>query len=373
MAYTYLIVDIDKIKENIKNIRNIDKDAMFAAVIKANAYGLGAVDIAKEIEDDVDYFTVARFSEAKQLRENKIKKPILILGYVDLNDVKACVDLDIEIPIYDLEYAKEINKILQSKVKAHIALDTGHGRIGFRDYELEKIYELKNLNNINIISAFSHFSTADEEDISYTKEQNEKFNYIIEKTKDLFNYKFVHIANDAAVIKHKISKDMIRSGISMYGIYPSDLLKEENEIKLEQAFKLISTVTFVKNVKKGQYISYGRTFQAEKNMDVATISIGYADGYFRAFSNLGEVEIRGKRCKVLGRVCMDQMMVDVTDLDVKIGDSVNIYPNIYEEADKINTIVYELMTAIDMRIPRIYIKNGQIYNKVNYIGEINEG
>ncbi|MDD7306292.1 MAG: alanine racemase [Peptoniphilaceae bacterium] len=372
MCDTFLLVDIDKIKYNLHKLRSLDKDAMFAGVVKANAYGLGAVTICKEIEDEVDYFAVARFDEAYELRNSGIIKPILILGYVCPNDAIKCAKLNIEIPVYDLGLAKQINEILDRKLKVHIALDTGHGRIGFRDYEIDKIKEIKNFENLEVISAFSHFSTADEEDTSYTKLQEKKFTYIIEQTKDTFNYQFTHIANDAGAIKHGITKDMIRSGISLYGIYPSDLLKIEKDIELRQAFSLISTISFVKDVKKGQYISYGRTFRADKAMKVATISIGYADGYPRSFSNKAKVKIAGKEAQILGRVCMDQMMVDVTNINAKIGDRVQIYPDIYQAANSIDTIVYELMTNINMRVPRIYMKDGEIFKKVKYIGEMNE-
>ncbi len=372
MVDTFLLVDIDKIKSNLHKLRNLDKDSMFAGVVKANAYGLGAVTICKEIEDEVDYFAVARFDEAYELRKNGIKKPILILGYVSLEDSIKCCKLDIEVPVYDLDYAKLINDSLENDLKVHIALDTGHGRIGFRDYEIDKIKQIKDLKKLDVVSAFSHFSTADEEDSSYTNLQMEKFTYIINQTRDIFNYKFTHIANDAGAIKHKITKDMVRGGISLYGIYPSDYLRDERDIELDQAFELISTVSFVKEVKKGQYISYGRTYRVKSNMKVATVAIGYADGYPRSFSNKGKVEINGKLAQVLGRVCMDQMMVDVTDIDVKIGDRVKIYPDIYNEASSIDTIVYELMTDINMRVPRLYKKEGKIVKTVKYIGEINE-
>lgn len=372
MPDTYVVIDIDTIRNNIRELKKIDENAKFAAVVKANAYGLGALTISKEIEDLADYYCVARFSEANQLRINNIKKPILILGYVSLDDVKECVELDIDIPIYDLEYAKKINDVIQKPINAHIALDTGHGRIGFREFEIDKIKPLKDLKNINIISAFSHFSTADEADISYTNLQNERFNKIVEECNELFSFDFVHIANDAGAIKHKISKDMIRCGISMYGIYPSNFMKEENDINLEQCFEINSTISFIKNVYKGEFISYGRTFEAKNEMKVATVSIGYADGFLRAFSNRGEVLIKDKLCKVLGRVCMDQIMVDVSNLDCKIGDSVKIYPDIYKEANKSDTIVYELMTSINMRVPRIYKKDGKIFKKIDYFGEIHE-
>ncbi|MDY3006882.1 alanine racemase [Anaerococcus porci] len=353
---TYLEVNLSNIKYNLNAMRNLDKDAMFCAVLKADAYGLGAVKIAKEIEGDIDYIAVARLSEAIELRENSIDTPILILGYVPVENIEKCIKYNIDIAIYDLDLAKAINSCIDNKIKGHLALDTGHSRIGFRDFEIDKIKELKKLDNIDIISAFSHFSTADEEDKSYTKFQYETFNKIIDKVKNDFDFKFVHISNDASAIAHNITKDMVRSGISLFGIYPSDYMRELNQIEIKKTFELYSSVSFIKEVKKGTYISYGRTFKAPKNMKIATISIGYADGYFRKFSNCGTMIINGKPCQVVGRVCMDQVMVDITGLDCKVGDKVIVYSDIYEEANKVDTIVYELMTSVSTRVPRIYKK-----------------
>lgn len=372
MIESYVEIDIDKIIENVQNIRSINPDSMYCAVLKANGYGLGAYKIAEEIEEFVDYFAVARLNEAISLREAGISKPILILGAVYYKDVKKCIDYDIDIPIFDLNYAKKINDYIDKKVNAHILLDTGMGRIGFRDFEENEIRELKSLENLNIISVFTHFSTADEADTSYTQMQHDKFKKIINDINDAFDLKFVHIANSAAAIKHNISKDMMRVGIATYGIYPSDLLREENNVELKQCFSFRSRVIFIKDVEAGTSISYGRTFIADKPMKIATLSIGYADGFIRAFSNLGEVLINGKLCKVVGRVCMDQMMVDVTGIDVKVDDKVIIYPDIYKEASKIDTIPYELMTSINLRVPRIYKKSGKIISIDNYIGEIYE-
>lgn len=372
MIESYVEIDIDKILENIQNIRKINPESMYCVVLKANGYGLGAYKIAEYIEDNVDYFAVARVTEALALREAGIKKPILILGAVYYEDVQKCIDNDIDIPIFDLEYAKLINKNIVGKVNAHILLDTGMGRIGFRDFEEERILELKKLENINIISVFTHFSTADEEDTSYTNMQYEKFIRMIKFINENFKLDFVHLANSAGAIKHNITKDMMRVGISTYGLYPSDVVKEEKNIELKQCFSFRSRVIFVKEVEAGTSISYGRTFISDKKMKIATLSIGYADGYIRAFSNIGEVLINGHLCKVIGRVCMDQMMVDVSDVDVKVDDEVIIYPDIYKEAAKINTIPYELMTSINLRVPRIYKKSGKIISMDNYLGEIYE-
>ena len=165
---------------------------------------------------------------------------------------------------------------------------------------------------------------------------------------------------------------MYRIGICLYGLYPSEVVRDNTEIKLEKAFKLYSFVHFIKNIDKGTPISYGRTFVSSKPMKVATVAIGYADGYCRAFSNMGKVYINGYGCKVLGRVCMDQMMVDVTGLDVKIGDRVEIYKEIDKDANLIGTISYELMTNISMRVKRIYIKEGMVIARRDYLGEIYE-
>ncbi len=341
MQENYLLVDLDKIYNNIKLIKEKSIGSKTCAVLKANGYGLGALEIAKYIDDQIDYIAVAQFKEAKYLRENGIEKPILILGYLPSNES------------------------LDNQINCHIILDTGHTRLGFRDFELDKIKELKKLEKLNFIGAFSHFATADEKDISYTKLQYQKFNYIIDKIKDEFDLKLVHIANTAASMEYDFKSDLLRLGIGIYGIYPSDYIKEVSKIKLSQAFEFKAQISFVKDVEKGTSISYGRTFVAPKDMKVATVSVGYADGFKRSFSNIGEVLVNGKITKVIGRVCMDQIMIDVSDIDCKIGDYITLYPDIYKEAKKINTIAYELMTSISNRVPRIYKINNKIVGDKN--------
>lgn len=372
MFTNYIEVDIDKIQRNIENIKKISKNKNICAVVKANAYGLGATVIAKYIENQVSYFAVANFAEAKNLRVAGITNPILILGFVSIEEAKRCVDYDIEIPVYDLSYAQRINKSIDGFLKVHIALDTGHSRLGFREFEFDNILKLKQLNKLKIKGAFSHFSTADEEDKTFTNEQYEKFERLREKLNDEFNIEIFHIANSAASIYYDVNSDINRVGIAMYGIYPSDYLRNREDVKLEQVFSLKSRISFVKYINKGDSVSYGRTFIAKERMKIATIPIGYADGYFRSFSNIGEVLVRGKNAKVCGRVCMDQIMVDVSNIDCEIEDEVVIYPDIYKEANKIGTIPYELMTSFDMRLTRVYIKDGKIVEVDNYLGELYE-
>lgn len=371
MQETYLEINLDKIRNNILKIKDLSQESKFCAVVKANAYGLGSDVICREVEDIVDYFAVARLSEALLLRRTGVKKPILILGYVGLDDIELCSENNIDISIYDLGLAQDINN-LGYKIKGHLVLDTGHGRIGFREEEISAIKKLKDLKNIKIISAFSHFATADEEDNSFTIRQEEIFDRIIDRVKDDFNFDFIHLANSAATIRQKIFKGMNRVGIALYGLYPSAIVKDNTEIELEKTFKLYTYVHFVKEIDVNTPISYGRTFISDKPMKVASIAIGYADGYNRAFSNKGVVYINNKACKVLGRVCMDQMMVDATSLDVKIGDRVEIYRDIDKDAEQIGTISYELMTNISLRVKRLYIKNGKLIEVRDYLGELNE-
>lgn len=371
MIETYVEIDIDKIIDNINTVKNINNNSKFCAVIKANGYGLGSTEIASKIEDYVDYFAVARLNEAIVLRRVGIKKPILTLGFVDYRDVDSIIENDIDITIYDLNYARLINKETKGKINCHIGLDTGHSRIGFRENEIDSILKLKKLDNINIISAFSHFSMADE-DSDFTKIQIKRFYNIIDQLKDNFNFEFLHLSNSAGAIRYNPIEDMVRVGIAIYGIYPSEFIKNNTNIELKQAFTFKSVVSFVKEIEKNTPISYGQSFISDSKMKIATIPIGYADGYPRALSNIGEVLINGQICKVVGRVCMDQMMVDVSGLEVNIGDEVYIYPDIYKEADKINTIVYDLMTAISIRVPRVYKKNGKIISIDDYLGEIYE-
>ena len=253
-----------------------------------------------------------------------------------------------------------------------MAIDTGHSRIGFRDFEIEKIRMLKEFENLHIIGTFTHFSTADEQDRSFTDYQYQIYKNLLAKISEDFDIKISHVSNTAASLDYDYLEDMVRVGIGIYGVYPSDYMHKNSDIDLEICFKFESVVSFVKTIEKNTPISYGRTFVSEKEMRIATIPIGYADGYHRSFSNVGEVKINGKMCRVVGRVCMDQMMVDVTGVDVRIGDRVLLYPDIYKEAKKIDTISYELMTSLAMRLERVYIYEGEKIEVSDYIGEIYE-
>lgn len=371
MRTNKVIIDITAIRKNINNLKKKASKARFYAVIKADAYGLGSVEIMKHIDDIVDGYCVSSVSEAMELRDGATKREILNLGYTQLSEVETVASNYISIAIYDLEYAKKINQILEDKnlrIKGHIKLDTGHGRLGFRKspQALDQIIEISKLSNIDLVGIFSHLATADEEDVSHTIEQRDIFQYFIDQLEERgLSFKEKHLANDAGFIKHDFYYDLVRSGICLYGSYPSDLLEEERQVDLYPTFEWLSRVSFVKEVEEGTSISYGRTFIAPSKMKIATVAVGYADGYKRANSNVGYVLIRGQKAPIVGRVTMDQTMVDVTNIEgVQIGDDVTL---IGKNGDLrirpedlalwADTISYEIMTSISKRVFRDYQEN----------------
>lgn len=362
-----LEIDLKKIRNNIKTLKKLNdkEDTKFFAVVKANAYGLGAVEIAKYVENDIDAFCVSNINEAIELRENGIKKDVLILGYVSPKNYLDLNKYNLITTIYDLNIAKAINS-LGILTRVHIKIETGHNRLGFKNTEenISHIKEIFQMKNISVEGIFSHLSSSDEKDHSYTNMQVAIFNDCIEKLKPHSNNIIKHISNDAAIIAYRgLNYDAVRSGISMYGVYPSDFIKENYNINLEFPFKWKSKISFIKKIKKGEAISYGRKFIANKDMKIATISVGYADGYHRLASNRGYVLINDKKANIVGAITMDQMMVDVTNIRCNLHDDViligggdNSVIEIEELAKWNETITYEIMTSISNRVSRIYLR-----------------
>lgn len=366
----YAQINKNSILENIKKIKgSLDKNVKLMPVIKADAYGHGALEVAKLLVPYADFFAVAVIEEALQIKEEGIKTPLLILGYVNSESYSDIVENDIRIPIFTYKAAQELSEIAISKnkiAKIHIAVDTGMNRIGFpiSEESLNTIKDISMLPNIEIEGIFTHFATADENDSTFMLLQNELFAEFSEKLEK--NGVFIpvkHISNSAAIIRGKnLNYNMVRSGIITYGLYPSNEMDCANLI-LEPSLELISHVVYVKTIEKGDTVSYGRTYTAEKKTKVATIPVGYADGYPRLLSNSGRVIINGKYAPVIGRVCMDQFMVDVTDIDdVKEGNRVTLIGKqgeLFISADEIaqlaQTINYEIICGIGKRVPRIYI------------------
>ncbi len=375
-------VNLDNIINNINEIKkNINAEEIIA-VVKANAYGHGAIDVAPIlVESGADKLAVATLSEALELREAGIKVPILILGYTDVSFAEMLINNDIEQTVYSLDYSKELSKkaeALGKIAKIHIAVDTGMGRIGFlpNKKSVEEVVEISKLINLKITGVFTHFSNADEEDKSYAHNQIEKFNsFINEIEKREVNLGVKHISNSASIIDIEDAHyNAIRPGIILYGYYPSDYINKD-KLKLMPALSLKCQVIHVKELPKGEYIGYGRKFRTERDSVIATLPIGYADGYIRGLYGKAQVIINGKLAPVVGKICMDQCMVDVTDIGpVNVGDEVillgednGIKNNADDMAEILDTINYEILCMIGRRVPRIYIKDGKMVNVRNYL------
>lgn len=354
----YAEVDLGVIRHNLIKIKEHVKKKLLV-VIKANAYGHGALQVAKATCDIADYFAVATIEEAIALREDNIKNPILILGYVSPEYFGDLVKYDIEQTLFDYESA-----VLLAKAggKAHIAVDTGMGRIGFVPDEesVDIIKKIAQLEGIKLEGIFTHLSTADEKDKSFSEEQFEIFTSFAERLENEgVHIPVKHVANSATIVDMPfMGLDMVRCGIITYGLKPS---QDVGDIDIKPALKLKTHVVYVKKVPAGTPISYGRTYVTDKERVIATIPVGYADGYPRALSNCGRVTINGCYAPIVGRVCMDQFMVDVTDIpSVKVGDSVGLIDEMIpceEIAQLEGTINYETVCKISDRVPRIYINS----------------
>ena len=375
-------INLDSLAYNMKNIKKLANGREVIGVVKADAYGHGSVEVSKVLlENGASRLAVAIITEAVELRKNNIKAPIMILGYTPLEFGETLVNNDIEQTVYDLEYAKSLSDIainMGKKAKIHIALDTGMGRIGFLPNEdsLNKVLEIASLKGIEIVGIFTHFSTADEENKEYTYEQFSKIknfnNMLLEKGLDI---PLKHASNSGAIIDlPETYLDCVRAGIILYGYYPSDEVKKE-KLPLKTVLTLKTKIVHVKKLDKDMYISYGRTFKTERDSIIATIPIGYADGYSRLLSGKAKVIVNGKFAKVVGRICMDQCMIDVTDIgDVKVSDEVillgedgDLKFNADDMAEAMGTINYEVLCMIRHRIPRIYIKDNEIVEVKNYL------
>ena len=375
-------IDLDAIAYNTRNIKKLIGDKDLIAVVKANCYGHGVIGIIPTLlENGVSRFAVAMISEALEIRDNKITTPVMILGFTPLYLGEELINNNIEQTVYDLDYARELSKIaltLNKKAKIHIAIDTGMGRIGFLPNEksIDNITEICSLEGIEVIGIFTHFSTSDEKDKEYSHEQFTKMLSVMDTLKKRgIDIPLKHVANSGAIIDLPDTYlDAVRAGIILYGYYPSDEI-DKNNLALKPALTLKATITNVKTLEKDMYVSYGRTFKTSNETIVATIPVGYADGYLRKLAENGKVIIKGEFAPIIGRICMDQFMIDVTNIpDVKIGDEVillgeknGLKYNADDMAKKLDTINYEVTCMLKSRLPRVYIKDTHIINVKNHI------
>ena len=370
------VISLDAVEQNFREMRkNIAEDTKMIAVVKADAYGHGAVPIAHLIED-YDYiwgFAAATAEEAVHLRQAGITKPILILGIVFDEYFPELVQYDIRPAVCEYDEAKKLSDeaVLQNKtVHIHIALDTGMTRIGYADIpeSVEEIKKIAELPNLEIEGMFTHFARADEYDRSPAMVQLERYQDFSKRVEEAgVDIPLHHCSNSAGIIRvPEANLSIVRAGITIYGIYPSSEV-ERDIVKLAPVMELKSNITYVKDVPAGAAISYGGTYVADKKRRVATIPVGYADGYPRQLSNKGWVLIHGKKAPILGRVCMDQFMADVTEIDnVKKGDEVTLlgrdgdeFISIEEMGDLCGRFSYEFACDISPRVPRVYIKDGK--------------
>lgn len=366
-------VDLDAVSYNMEQMKKrIGEDARLIAVVKADGYGHGALPIARLFEKCgyVWGYAVACLDEAMELRKNGISKPILILGCVFPDQYEDLIRYDIRPAVYMEEAAVKIsNEAVRQGKQAyfHIKIDTGMGRIGFpvSVESVDVIERISRLPNVTVEGMFTHFARADEKDKAYTLMQHERFVWMKERLEERkIDIRYFDCDNSAGIIDFPDMKhDLARAGISMYGMYPSEEVNME-AVDLKPAMSLISHVAFVKNIEKGTAVSYGGTFVAERPMRIATIPVGYGDGYPRSLSNKGYVLIHGKRARILGRVCMDQFMVDVTDIPetkfmdrtVLIGRDGNESITVDELAKLSGRFNYEFVCCLGKRIPRVYIQ-----------------
>lgn len=379
----YAKIDLDAIAYNMEQMKqNIRPETKVMAVIKADGYGHGAVQIAEMMErwNYIWGFAVATLDEAVVLRTEGIQKPILVLGCVFPDQYMEMLKHEIRMNIYTEEMAESISRMAAREGKTaymHIKLDTGMSRLGFgiNEQSAETIKRISKMPNVNMEGIFTHFTKADEKDKSFTKKQIQEFVWMTERLKEKnVRFTYEHCSNSAGIIDvPEANFDIVRAGISTYGLYPSEEVDKTN-VKLKPALALKSHVAFVKEIESGTPVSYGGTFVAKEKMKIATIPVGYADGYPRSLSNKGYVLIRGKKAPILGRVCMDQFMVDVTQIEgVSFGDKVTMIGKDGNEILPVEVLSelsgrfnYEFVCDLGKRIPRVYVRDGQIAEQVDY-------
>ncbi len=371
---SFACVDVGAIKNNFDELKKcLPESTKTMAVVKADAYGHGSVKVAKALENRADYFAVAVIDEALELRESGIENPILILTYTSPYQFEELINNGLIPTVYKFSDAKRLSETaqkLQKKVVIHVAVDTGMSRIGFADTSesVEIIKKIADLPFVEIEGIFSHFACADCKDKSCALSQKKRFdNFVSMLEKEGINIPFKHINNSAGTIDFDFSYDIVRIGIALYGLYPSDEV-DKTKVKLTPAMEVFSHIIHIKDIEKGVSVGYGHTYTAPEKRTVATVCIGYADGFNRAFSNRGYVLINGKKAPIIGKVCMDQIMVDITDIEnVKVGDFAVIMGRSGDEVitaeqlgEMSDSFNYEIICTFMPRVIRVHCENGKI-------------
>jgi alanine racemase len=375
-------INLDNLAHNMRETRRVtNTNTKITAVIKADGYGHGAVCIGKTLlENGADRFAVATLSEAIQLRAFFPDVEIMVLGYTPENLAIELIKNNIIQTIYTLEQASEFSKIaieLNQKLTIHIKLDTGMNRLGMLccDETIDSILKMSKLEGLFIEGIFTHFAMADEINKEFTRQQVEKYNYIVNTLeKRALNIPIKHVSNSAAIIDMpEYNFDMVRAGIMLYGLYPSSYVNH-NAVNLKEVMCLKAKVSQVKEIEAGCGVSYGLKYKTEKKSQIATLPIGYADGFTRMLTGKAKVMINGSKVPIIGNICMDQCIIEVSGLDVNIGDEVVLFGgndsegiSIDSVANLLNTINYEVVCMVDKRVPRVYIKNNEEISIKDYV------
>ncbi len=371
MRPTKAVINLGRLKQNINKLKSlINSETSFMAVVKANAYGHGLLQIAQcAVQSGANWLGVALPEEGMELREQGILSPILVLGDVSEDQCATVVKYNLTQAVPSISTARRLNHIAQltgNKAGVHLKLDTGMGRIGFHTiHELETaLKEIQSMDGLTIEGVFTHLAAADEVNSDYTIEQINRLQSMLQILRTAgFKLNWIHACNSAGMLMFPSARyNMVRCGISMYGYYPSDHIEKKIGISLLPILQWETRIVYIKDLTPGSSVSYGRSYIASSARRVATLPVGYADGYKRLLGNRASVLIHGKRAPVIGRVCMDQIMVDISDIpEAVVGDRVVLIGEQEKEkitadelADLCGTISYEILTSISERVPRIY-------------------
>ncbi len=373
-------VNLDNLIYNIKKVRELtNENAIVTAVIKADGYGHGATVIAKTLlENGADRLAVATITEALLLRKYYKDVEILVLGYTKSDAIHQAIENNIIQTVYYYEQLKLFSDIavkMNKTLKVHIKIDTGMTRIGMLSNEdtVNKIAEMDKLPNIYIEGMYTHFAKADEKDKTETYKQVEKFNYVKNALEERgIKFDIYHVSNSAAIMDMSLDYDMVRAGIMIYGLYPSG--EVNHDIELREVMSLHARITRIQEVEAGTGISYGHVYVTSEKRKIAALPIGYADGLSRSLTGNAHVIVAGKKVPIVGRICMDQCMIDVTGLDVDVDDEVILFGekdglriSIDDIANQLGTINYEVVCMINKRVIRVYTKNNEKIEEVDYL------
>lgn len=376
-------INLDALENNVKEIRRVIKDdTKLMCVIKADGYGHGARKMAMELDKmGADWFAVATADEGVELRNSGVEKPILILGFTYPDQYDDLIKYNITPTVITYDNAKELSDYAAKKnavLDIHVKLDTGMSRIGImiNDQTVDVLIKMSQLGNVRIQGIFTHFACADERDKSITHRQIEKYNRVIGELEARgLHVPIKHASNSAGIMQFpEANMNMVRAGIILYGLYPSEDV-DKSVLDLQPVMELKSHVAYMKEIGAGQGISYGLTYVTKRRSKIATITVGYGDGYPRQLSNRGRVLIKGQSAPIVGRICMDQFMVDITDLEnIEEGDEVtlvgrdgNEFISVEEVADMVGSFNYEFICVIGRRIPRVYLRNNKPVEMINYL------